>query len=345
MTTTQTHFYMGAINKDTNKYVFPLNATKKNNYKCFVCDSDVLFKSGEIRRKYFCHKVKSNCSYYQNGGGPQEIHNAGKRLMKQLLDDKQKLYIWRKCKCCNKEEEVLTMDSYTDKMVARVEHPFTHNSEDRKADVALLDDDIIYFIFEIKYTSKTNEDRRPYDKWCEIDAQDFINNYANNINDRGELKIECVRNVRCDECEVKMKQKEERDLEREREREIQRERNLEMMERNREREKERDLRIALQKELIKNYIINEEKKRWLYLTSCGGQPATKIQAFGRRRLALNRVRRIREFNHDADWEDWKQRKGKYTGLSLCGGFGCQEYMKFNNYIYKNSPHFNQRYST
>ena len=225
MTITQKHFYMGAVNKDTNKYVFPLNATKKNNYKCFVCDSDVLFKSGEIRRKYFCHKVKSNCSYYQNGGGPQEIHNAGKRLMKQLLDDKQKLYIWRKCKCCNKEEEVLTMDSYTDKMVARVEHCFTHNSEDRKADVALLDDDIIYFIFEIKYTSKTNEDRRPYDKWCEIDAEDFINNYANNINDRGKLKIECVRNIRCDECEVKMKQREkEMEMQREKEMERQRER-------------------------------------------------------------------------------------------------------------------------
>ena len=292
--TTQTHFYMGAINKDTNKYVFPLNATKKNNYKCFVCDSDVLFKSGEIRRKYFCHKVKSNCSYYQNGGGETEIHNAGKRLMKQLLDDKQKLYIWRKCKCCNKEEEVLTMDSYTDKMVARVEHCFTHNSEDRKADVALLDDDIIYFIFEIKYTSKTNEDRRPYDKWCEIDAQDFINNYANNINDRGELKIECVRNVRCDECEVKMKQKEERDLEREREierqREIQRERYLEMMERDREREMEGRAAARVEAEA--------EAARF------GAEMVERQKERDRKR---ERERKKRENGHLVDWSCMKER--------------------------------------
>jgi len=65
---------------------------------------------------------------------------------------------------------------------------------------------------------------------------------------------------------------------------------------------------------------------------------SNIQALVRGRILRSRFFHHKDFNHELDWKDWKERKGKYANLSLCGGFGCHEYMKFNNYIYKNSPH-------
>ena len=288
MNTIPQHFYMGAINKEKNEYVLPVNATKKTKYKCPVCDSDILFKSGKKRMKHFCHKAKSKCSYYNERSNENPIHIEGKRLMKKLLDDKQKLFIWRKCKCCEEEEEVLTIDCYTDKMVSGEEHYFKHDSKKCFADVALIDDNETYFVFEIKNTHATDEDRRPSDKWCEIDAEDFIIRMMQktNINVDGEIEIECVRDIRCNECEVKMaKKKEESDMKMEKkkeesdmkmrdrhmamsrwlaeEREMawERERGIKRdMERERERERERKSEVAL----YDDQLLQSQEKHQLF---------------------------------------------------------------------------------
>jgi hypothetical protein len=160
---------MGAINKATNEYVFPLHAVKTDNYKCPVCENDIIFKSGKINRKHYSHKAKSNCCYYSHPN-ESEIHKNAKRLIKKFLDDKEKIMIWRKCKCCGDDFEVLSLINYTDKMECREEFAFQHNSNKRIADVVLLDDDNINFIFEIFKTHRTDEINRPSDKWCEINA-------------------------------------------------------------------------------------------------------------------------------------------------------------------------------
>ena len=202
----QKHFYMGAVNKKTNEYVFPLHALKTEDYKCPICETDIIFKSGGIRRKHYSHKAKSNCSYY-NSPSESEIHKEGKRVIKKMLDDKEKLMIWRNCKCCGDDVEVLTLINYTDKMICREEFTFQHNSNKRIADVVLLDDDNINFIFEIFKTHRTDEINRPTDKWCEINAEDLIINTMEerNRNECGEIEIECVRDVLCCECENKHK--------------------------------------------------------------------------------------------------------------------------------------------
>jgi hypothetical protein len=186
--------------------VFPLHAVKTDNYKCPVCENDIIFKSGKINRKHYSHKAKSNCSYY-NSPSESEIHKDGKRLMKKMLDDKEKLMIWRNCKCCGDDIEVLSLINYTDKMECREEFAFQHNSNKRIADVVLLDDDNINFIFEIFKTHRTDEINRPTDKWCEINAEDLIINTMEerNRNDAGEIEIECVRDIICCECENKHK--------------------------------------------------------------------------------------------------------------------------------------------
>ena len=205
---THKHFYMGAINKSTDEYVFPLHAVKTDNYKCPVCENDIIFKSGKINRKHYSHKAKSNCCYYSHPSESQ-IHKDGKRLMKKMLDDREKLMIWRNCKYCGDDIEVLSLINYADKMECREEFAFQHNSNKRIADVVLLEDDNINFIFEIFKTHRTDEINRPHDKWCEINAEELIINTMeeSNRNDAGEIEIECVRDIFCDDC-VKRKKKE-----------------------------------------------------------------------------------------------------------------------------------------
>ena len=54
------HFYMGALNKKTDEYIFPLYANKKFNYYCPKCKNDIIFRKGDIKVPHFAHKKKSN---------------------------------------------------------------------------------------------------------------------------------------------------------------------------------------------------------------------------------------------------------------------------------------------
>ena len=124
-----------------------------------------------------------------------------------MLDDKEKLLIWRNCKCCGDDVEVLNLIKYSDKMECREEFAFQYNSNKRIADVVLLEDGNINFIFEIFKTHRTDEINRPHDKWCEIDTEKFIISTMEqtNRNDSGEIEIECVRDILCIDC-AKIKQ-------------------------------------------------------------------------------------------------------------------------------------------
>lgn len=197
----KSHFFMGAFLKNTEEYVFPLHASKKCKYICPVCKDDVIFKSGKINRKHYSHKAKSDCCYYSHTN-ESEIHKNAKRLIKKFLDDKEKIMIWRNCKCCGDDFEVLSLNNYTDKMEAKEEYIFKHNSNKRIADVVLLEDGNINFIFEVFKTHRTDEIKRPTDNWCEMNAEELIINTMEqkNRNDDGEIEIECVRDIFCDEC-------------------------------------------------------------------------------------------------------------------------------------------------
>jgi len=317
----QKHFYMGAIDKKTNEYVFPLHATKDNEYSCPICKNDIIFKSGKINRKHFSHKKQSNCSYYNNPSESQ-IHKDAKRLMKKMLDDKQKLMIWRNCKCCGDDIEVLNMVKYNDKMVCREEFSFNHNSNNRIADVVLLDDDNINFIFEIFKTHRTDEINRPSDKWCEIDAEDLIINTMEetNRNDCDEIEIECVRNILCDDCEKNNKIMREMEQHRLKLKEIEKERyrkwraewemGTEEQDRKREREEqEREEREAVERErqdaIWERERIEKERNRKVWAD-------WELGAKEREEKMKNSFWDIKKKEeYKKDWNDWKNREGKY----------------------------------
>lgn len=202
------HFSMGAINKITNKYEYPKIATKgKNKYKCPFCEKDVIFRNGKIKQPHFAHYKSDNpCSYYEKPNETQ-IHKDAKLLMKTLLDDKRCINIYRKCYYCYEDpEDFLNIknEDYTDDYYVKLEYKFNYNNSKKSADVALLKNNDLKYIFEICYKNKTKEENRP-EPWFEIKAVTLINetNTGENVNEEGEIEIECIRDYKCICCKDK----------------------------------------------------------------------------------------------------------------------------------------------
>jgi len=203
------HFSMGAINKITNHYECPRFANKSNKYKCPSCENDVIFRKGKIKQPHFAHyKSESPCYYYDRPNETQ-IHKDAKLLMKSLLDGKKNIYICRNCNHCEKrrcgyKENIsycISTDDYNENTKAVIEYKFNYNNSNKRADVALIDNDKINYIFEICHTNKTREENRP-EPWIEINAEDLINkiNSGECIDEEGYIQIECIRNYKCDFC-------------------------------------------------------------------------------------------------------------------------------------------------
>ena len=200
------HFSMGAINKISNNYEYPKIANKINKYKCPFCERDVIFRNGKIKQPHFAHYKSGNpCSYYEKPNETQ-IHKDAKLLMKTLLDNKRLINFYRKCYYCHKDAEYLlniTEKEYNN-VTSVIEYRFYYNESIRSADVALLQNKEIKYIFEIKYKNKTSEENRP-EPWFEIHAETLINetNECKNVNEKGEIEIECIRDYKCVSCKDK----------------------------------------------------------------------------------------------------------------------------------------------
>jgi hypothetical protein len=82
-----------------------------------------------------------------------------------------------------------------------MEYRFNYNNSNRSADVALVENKDIKYIFEICYKNKTKEENRP-EPWFEINSEKLINNInsVNNIDTNNEIRIECIRDYKCDYC-------------------------------------------------------------------------------------------------------------------------------------------------
>ena len=198
------HFFLGAINKITQRYEYPKIACKKNNYICPCCKNDVIFRQGTIKRPHFAHHKSNNqCTYYIKPNETQ-MHKDAKMLMKTLIDNKQSLDIYKKCNRCNTQIKIkqICNTDYTDNTHGIIEYKFEYNNSKKSADVALLQNNNLKYIFEICYRHKTKEENRP-EPWFEIDAENFINN--TNICNYEYIAIECIRPYVCNSCNIKLK--------------------------------------------------------------------------------------------------------------------------------------------
>lgn len=189
---------LGAINKKTQNYVYPKIANKNELYICPNCNKDLILVQGNIRVHHFRHKVCSTrpCLYYDCPTESQ-IHKDAKMLFKYLLENKKILIFKRHYTCCDKHKKFKILELSPESKV-QLEHKFIYKSMDKIADVACLNNDEIYCIFEICHTHKTLNENRP-EPWFEIDAKTLIQ--LNNANDTDKLIIPCMRGEqKCLEC-------------------------------------------------------------------------------------------------------------------------------------------------
>lgn len=281
------HFDMGALKRNTSDYVYPSEASKNCEYSCPKCKNPIIFRCGQKNKPHFAHKNKSNCTYYEHPT-ETEIHREGKRLIKKLIDDKYKIIIQRKCKCCHEIQDDFTLNTF-EHITCQEEYSFKNqDNQTRYADVGLLEKGELKYIFEIFNTHKTDEKRQTNYNWCEIDAFKFIDETINkkNLNGDGAIIVKCTRNVKCRECLLSScyNRLSKNDLENKqiawekfsrsfkcvlREREIQRQRDVIIKEQERERERERERQRQWDEELRireiqrRRYAVIKELERYI----------------------------------------------------------------------------------
>ena len=158
--------------------------------------------------------------------------------MKSLLNNKKELHFHRNCSDCNKQKIIYITYNENDKAVE--EFKFKYNDSNKFADVALVNNDNIKFIFEICHKNKTKECNRP-EPWVEVDATEFIKK----INENNGYNLECIREYRCEDCILA---EQERILKyKELQEQIEQERILKIKQQQKE-EQERILKIKKQQE-------------------------------------------------------------------------------------------------
>jgi hypothetical protein len=195
---------LGAIDKENKIFVIPINASKKKEYICPECNSDVILKHGEIRRTHFSHKPDSNCNYYkgESKGGESSIHKNSKYIMKDLLETDIPIYMFKKCNGCSfiKKIEILKNGF---KQYIEIEHRFLYNEAIKIADICQLKiNREIINIFEIYYSHKTKDEDRP-EPFYEIDAlilTNLYNIYCKQKDSFTYFNIPCIREFYCDNC-------------------------------------------------------------------------------------------------------------------------------------------------
>lgn len=275
------HILLGAINKDTNKYESPRDASKANKYICPDCKKDVIVKKGDIRVHHFAHYKDDNpCTYYTHPSESQ-IHKDAKLIFKALFDNNHHINILCKCIQCkiNKIKTYKKESSESRSQDIKIEYRFDHNNSPKIADIAYLENNNLHSIFEIYHTHRTKSENRP-EPWFEIDATDILNAIRESGHDLYIFK--CVRNKICDDCIILNKQKEIlKQQERERHREIERQNKeraeklkLEMIQRQMEEDAKRIKRYEELDLKFNNYIPEPIVKK--VLVSSKSCPKCKI---------------------------------------------------------------------
>lgn len=247
---------LGAFNVDTNEYVHPRFANKKDKYKCPECGKGLILVQGDIRIHHFRHPKDSvnPCNHYSNPTESQ-IHKDAKRLIKSLLERKIPISLNRKCVCCEKVENH-EIPEISETSVIQEEWSFDYNGL-KIADVAYLEDGERFCLFEIYHTHKTRSEDRP-EPWFEINAETLIQMVNDNNNSVTSLVIPCVR---VEKCEVCIEKEETRRIERMRELEVLGEEKRMREEAKRMREEELKM-ILFQKEEVEKQRKDEKRIKY-----------------------------------------------------------------------------------
>ena len=160
-------YILGAFDKE-GVYSTPNAAAKGADYTCIDCGGRVMLRQGKVRRAHFAH-YSGACSCYSSPNESQ-LHKDVKLKMAELLKHKRSIKVRRICKDCNltrsmHEIEHLNGDS--------VQIEFRDPNNKFVADVAVVNDGRIRYIFEIMHTHATTTQVRP-EPWFEITVEEMF---------------------------------------------------------------------------------------------------------------------------------------------------------------------------
>lgn len=205
------HFQLGALEKETGHYVYPLIARKGIQYACPSCERDVTFKLGKIKKPHFAHKPSQNPCFYYDRPNESEIHKEAKLVLDRVLKDRRPFEILRECKHCftGNAMKVMFSSETFENTESKIEYRFVFEEKIKVADVALLKDNNLFAVFEVLYSHATLEGDRP-EPWFEFKGLEIIQD----CNKRSEtlLQLRCVRQHKCDMCDQREKEEERRHL-------------------------------------------------------------------------------------------------------------------------------------
>ena len=189
-----------AIDVETNKNVSAKYGDKDRKYKCELCNEQVILKRGKKIKPYFSHKNNTNCQKTSNNSGESSVHMEAKSKLVEMLNNKYNIYIYWRCPKCKNHDRIKMVNhiEYLDGDLAVTE--FRRNNF--IADIAMINDSNIKYIFEVYNTHKTVTETRP-EPWFEIDANEILD-----LDRYDKIYLTCIRESddrHCDKCLNKIK--------------------------------------------------------------------------------------------------------------------------------------------
>ena len=189
---------LGAINTSSGQYESPIVAKKDENiqYTCPDCEKPVMLRKGIINKPHFAHYKSTNMCNHYNHPGEGKIHKHAKEVFKRAYDAGILITFTQACSTCkDKNEIIMAPKSISNTLV--LEYTFDYNGK-KKADIALIEGDILILPIEICDTHKTKEHSRP-EPWIELDARTCIDT-LDKSNLPPTLQLQCIRSKDCSKC-------------------------------------------------------------------------------------------------------------------------------------------------
>lgn len=155
------------------------------------CGGQLVLKWGDKIKPYLAHLPgkSKNCSINKES----LKHKLAKKAIIDFLSSGGIINVKQNCCQCDKQEIIKL--PIGDNLKYFEEYKISSGI----ADVAIVDnEDNVLFVVEVYKTSKTKDSARLNYNWCELKAEDILNNWDNKIK-KSEWEIKCIRdNIRCD---------------------------------------------------------------------------------------------------------------------------------------------------
>lgn len=136
---------------------------------CTQCYNYVHPRKGSKISWHFRHYIDSGCSGVNGGGGESSTHGAAKYKLRELLRTNHPISILgTSCEYCNRSDNGVTIE-YDPEDTFHTEYVL---SDGGRADVAVINNNVIKYIFEVMHKHKTKIPRK--EPWFEISADAIL---------------------------------------------------------------------------------------------------------------------------------------------------------------------------